>query len=241
VPNSGGATPGRIRQGVPQEVAAINREIRRFMDTADDTGKKIGNYKCGVYAFFDYDEEPIYVGQTVEQIRTRIGRHLTGQRSDAVAKSILDPFEVAYIELYPFPDLQSQSAAAVAQTVARAEYTLYLDVLQRSHPKAVLNEKEVASADIIALPRMYRARIVPDEVFALRSHPDIRIARRANTVATLARIISERQVDPGIRRTLLVQAQRIELLAERRLNEFSVVPAAVEEPGENTGDDSELV
>ena len=49
----------------------------------------------GVYAFYDYDKEPIYVGQTWETFGDRIGRHLTGQRSDVVANRLLDPFEVS--------------------------------------------------------------------------------------------------------------------------------------------------
>ena len=66
----------------------------------------IGNFRWGVYAFFDYDGEPIYVGQTNERVRTRIRRHLTNQRTDAVAMSVLDPFEVFEIEVWPLPHLQ---------------------------------------------------------------------------------------------------------------------------------------
>ena len=62
------------------------------MDSAAENGKQIGNSKFGVYAFYDYDEEPIYVGQTRESLRQRIGRHLTNQRTDAVAMNVLDPF-----------------------------------------------------------------------------------------------------------------------------------------------------
>ncbi|MDQ2777754.1 MAG: hypothetical protein M3Y57_23005 [Acidobacteriota bacterium] len=45
-------------------MAGIRKYIREFLDTLTDNGKKIGNSKYGVYAFFDYDGEPIYVGQT---------------------------------------------------------------------------------------------------------------------------------------------------------------------------------
>ena len=89
------------REGVPQSVAAIKREIKRFLDTVDARGKSIGNSKYGVYVFYDYDGEPIYVGQTAEKLRARIGRHLTNQRTDAVAMNVLDPFEVAEIEVWP--------------------------------------------------------------------------------------------------------------------------------------------
>ena len=69
----------------------------------------VGNYRWGVYAFFDYDGEPIYVGQTNEQLRTRIRRHLTNQRTDAVAMSVLDPFEVFEIEVWPLPQFEGVS------------------------------------------------------------------------------------------------------------------------------------
>jgi excinuclease UvrABC nuclease subunit len=62
-----------------------------FYDPISKQQVKVGNFKWGVYAFFDYDGEPIYIGQTKEQLRTRIRRHLTNQRTDAVAMSVLDP------------------------------------------------------------------------------------------------------------------------------------------------------
>jgi hypothetical protein len=47
--------------GLPEDVAAIRAEIRKFFATKDETGTRIGSYKHGVYAFYDYDGEPIYV------------------------------------------------------------------------------------------------------------------------------------------------------------------------------------
>ena len=35
--------------GVPPEVAAIRAEIRRFLDSPDASGRKIGNAKYGAY------------------------------------------------------------------------------------------------------------------------------------------------------------------------------------------------
>jgi hypothetical protein len=66
----------------------------------------IGWFKWGVYIFYDYDGEPIYIGQTNEKISGRISRHLTNQRTDAVAMNVLAPFEVFEIEAYPLPDFQ---------------------------------------------------------------------------------------------------------------------------------------
>ena len=92
----------------PFETEDLRKNLTAFLDTGfyDPVLKKnvkIGNFKWGVYAFFDYDGEPIYVGQTNEKLRTRIRRHLTNQRTDAVAMSVLDPFEVFEIEVWPLP------------------------------------------------------------------------------------------------------------------------------------------
>ena len=46
----------------------------------------------------------IYVGQTREKLSGRVGRHLTNQRTDAVAMRVLDPLEVAAVEVWPLWD-----------------------------------------------------------------------------------------------------------------------------------------
>ncbi len=83
---------------------------QKFHDPITEKLRPVGNFKWGVYAFFDYDGEPIYVGQTKEKISTRIRRHLTNQRTDAVAMSVLDPFEVFEIEVWPLPQFQNTGA-----------------------------------------------------------------------------------------------------------------------------------
>lgn len=203
----------------PAEVRKIRDAIKAFLTTVDpETGRQIGTAKCAVYAFYDYDNEPIYVGQTVENLRTRLGRHLTGRRSDAVAKFVLDPFEVLEIEVWPMFDIEGWSEADKEAYVDAAEYEAYAKVLKASHFSAVLNEGDIPEpAERIKLPKSWRARIIPDDLLEDRQHPDIRLARRAQTIASLARLISERKVDEPIRKTLLVQAQRLEYLARQRL------------------------
>lgn len=96
----------------------------------------------GVYAFFDYDGEPIYVGQTYEGLRKRIGRHLTNQRTDAVAMHVLDPFEVLTVKLWPYFDIEDRVNALEKRSPEReaelkkakahlqkAEYTVYQQLL----------------------------------------------------------------------------------------------------------------
>ena len=67
----------------PFETEDLRENLTRFLDTPFNwdggPAMPVGNLRWGVYAFFDYDGEPIYVGQTNERLRTRIRRHLTNQ------------------------------------------------------------------------------------------------------------------------------------------------------------------
>lgn len=230
---------------VPHDVAAIRKKISEFLDSKDKDGNKPCNAKCGIYVFYDYDGEPIYVGQTNEQLRVRIRRHLTNQRTDAVAMNVLDPFEVAEIEVYPFYELEKAKPdesevdykARVKDTLGSAEYAVYQKVLKASALGAVLNEADIPKRPKVKLLPAFKGPIIPDELYEQRKHPDVRIARRANTIASLAKVISEREVSGGLRRTLLTQARRLELLAGTRLKDF-ITDIPTEMPGEETGEEA---
>ncbi|HQM44097.1 MAG TPA: GIY-YIG nuclease family protein [Smithellaceae bacterium] len=209
--------------GLPEDVAAIRAEIRKFFSMTNSAGKRIGSYKHGVYAFYDYDGEPIYVGQTEEKLSGRVSRHLTNQRTDAVAMNVLDPFEVAFIEVWPLDELVEHLDKKAKQSfLDSAEYTVFQKVLKESSLGAILNEKQVAPSNKVSLPMSFKQKIIPDEIYRQRKHPDIRIARRATTIANLARVISERDVSDGLRRTLLTQAKRLEKLASERAQALGV-------------------
>ncbi|MDP1875241.1 GIY-YIG nuclease family protein [Phenylobacterium sp.] len=207
----------------PFETEDLRANLTAFLDAPfeDDAGAttRVGHCKWGVYAFFDYDGEPIYVGQTNEMLRTRIRRHLTNQRTDAVAMSVLDPFEVYEIEVWPLPALQSTSGKDLAarQHLDALERLITQKAVAGSKFKAILNEKDPPLGDLaVEAPPSVRGRIVSDRVYELRSHPDFRIARRALIISRLAQVISERKVQGGLRRVLVTQAKRLQWLAERR-------------------------
>lgn len=214
-----------------REVELIRKAISDALRADDPTqpGTTIGKAKAGIYAFFDFDGEPIYVGQTAEQFSARLGRHLTGMRSDSVAKFVLDPFEVYAVSMWSLPQV-----AALPQKERRSrldvyEYKVHALLAQQSKFGAVLNEGTIVpQEDVDDLPEPVTVVIVPDEIFAERSHPDVRIARRAQTISLLARHISERKVSKGLRRTLLVQSERLQDLAARR----SAALAGTDDPAE---------
>ena len=181
---------------------------------------KVGDFRWGVYAFFDYDGEPIYVGQTNERLRVRIRRHLTNQRTDAVAMSVLDPFEVLEIEVWPLPQFQEVNGRdpQARQHLDALERRVTERAIAESEFKAILNEKDPPrpAGSRSRRRRPHRGRIVSERVFDIRSHPDYRLARRALIISRLAQVISERKVQGGLRRVLLTQAKRLQWLAARR-------------------------
>jgi hypothetical protein len=215
-----------------------------FPDPSTGTSRTLGSFKWGVYLFYDYDGEPIYAGQTREQLSQRVGRHLTGQRSDSVAKSVLDPFEVFEIEVWPIPQFQNitsndEAFESAKQHLNALEFQVHQQAIANSKFGAILNEEDPAAPiGTVPMPQSVRGRVVTDEVLKLRGHPDTRLARRALTLSRLAQTISERQVDVGLRRTLLMQARRLRELAEARFLEFGG-QAAVEKKPENADEEGD--
>lgn len=208
---------------LPFETSELRRLLEQFLNTMvtnpiNNQQIRVGNIRWGVYSFYDYDNEPIYVGQTKESLRTRIRRHLTNQRTDAVAMNVLDPFEVYKIIVYPLPQLEGIAAVEAKRTLDALEYKIYSQAIQNSQFNAILNEKEPPIPQMdVDIPASYEGVIISDEVKRIREHPDIRIARRTQTISRLAQVISERKVQKGLRRVLLTQAKRLEWLAQRRL------------------------
>tara|TARA_R110002072_G_scaffold121438_4_gene255248 strand:- start:2751 stop:3491 length:741 start_codon:yes stop_codon:yes gene_type:complete len=212
----------------PLETSSLRRELAKFLDQKIKDPQlgtiRVGNYKWGVYAFYDYDEEPIYVGQTYELLRTRIRRHLTNQRTDAVAMNVLDPHEVHTIKVWPLAQFQELSTKekeefASAKDVLNAlERWVYDESIRESKFGKVLNEKKPPPATVeIDVPSPVAGVVVSEQVFALRSHPDVRLARRSQILARLAQVIEERRVAGGLRQVLVVQAERLLWLAQQRL------------------------
>lgn len=207
----------------PFETDDLRRNLASFLDTPFGD-ENIGDYRWGVYAFFDYDGEPIYVGQTNEQVRVRIRRHLTNQRTDAVAMSVLDPFEVFRIIVWPLPEFQEitrehkEKFKEAKAHLNALERLIFDNAVAASKFGAILNEKDAPLTNLaIKEPPKCEGTLVSEAVYAIRSHVDFRISRRALIISRLAQVISERELKTGgLRRVLLVQSQRLESLARRR-------------------------
>lgn len=199
-----------------QEFRNLLSEALKSADA--ESGKNLG--ACiGVYGFYDYDGEPIYVGQTTEDFATRVGRHLRGQRSDTLAYRILDPFEVAEMVLWPMESARTLPIKQKREVVDTLEYSVYVSAIEQSKYGAILNEKiPPESTRLKDLPQSYRFDLVPPRMREDREHPDVRIARRAETLARVAAVAHERgEVSAGLRRVIVIQAVRLADLAAARL------------------------
>lgn len=194
--------------------------FRELLDAAlnnfDDASQKRLRSCIGAYVFYDYDDEPIYVGQTAEGFGVRIGRHLTGQRSDTLAYRILDPFEVKDVEIYPAEYLRNSDDRK--DGLDALEYSVYLTAIEKSKYHAILNEKIPPKSVRHDLPASYRYSLIPPGLLEDREHPDVRIARRAETLGRVAAVAHERgEVSAGLRRVIVIQAVRLADLAAARL------------------------
>jgi hypothetical protein len=135
--------------------------------------------------------------------------------------SVLDPFEVYEIEVWPLPQFEQSLGGdpEAKKHLDALEYLIFQNALKNSKFGAILNEIEPKKPAIkVSQPESTRRSVVSDEVYKIRSHPDFRIARRAATIARLAQRISERQVQIGLRHTLVIQSKRLLWLAERRFS-----------------------
>ncbi|PYC66589.1 excinuclease ABC subunit C [Micromonospora arborensis] len=222
--------PAKKRKPAKNKLPATSvRDFRGLLEDAlsatDDHGRKWSDARWGVYAFYDYDGEPIYVGQTNEKLRTRIRRHLTNQRTDAVAMRILDVFEVAEMRLWPLWEYEGltkkddeEGYEAARTRLDAVEYSAYLEAIKESRFHAILNEKIPPLSDRTELPPSESFSLISEDTRRERGHPDVRIARRAETIARLAAVAHERgEVSEGLRRVLVIQAVRLAYISAVRL------------------------
>lgn len=177
---------------------------------------KVGQAPFGVYAFYDFDGIPMYVGRTREGIGSRFGRHLTNQRTDAVAMGALEPMEVAEVEVWPLWDnVAGTHKEPLVGAIAQLEHAVkcYVDPEDR----LLFNQKSIPDAGAIEIPASYRFSVIQPSRREALSHPDLRIARRTATIARLAGKIADRELrDIGLRRSLERNLARVAELSRAR-------------------------
>ncbi len=232
-------TPANTRPRRSDLQTPRRQGARNLLDDAltdeDAQGRVWADAKFGCYLFYDFDGEPIFIGQTNERLRTRVRRHLTNQRTDAVAMNILDVQEVAELELWPLWALQDANGRDPdARAILDAtEYTVYRNAVDQTKLGALLNERIPNTATEIELPPSRRFLIVDDQTRSEAENLDARIARTAEMIRRLSTTILERgQPSIGARRALLVRSARLTQLVASRLAFVSGAPADYDYLGE---------
>lgn len=125
--------------------------------------------QVGCYVLCDLQQVPIYVGQSIDGIRSRVNRHLTSARSDIIANRQVDVWEIAYVWAYP--------------VAAREDITPLEDALFHTfHPKSALMNGKVPARPItlaeIPVPTQI-VQVMADAEIEEKLDPALRLPRQA--------------------------------------------------------------
>ena len=117
----------------------------------------------------DLDQVPVYVGQSRDGIRKRVGRHLTSARSDIIANRQIDVWEIAWVWSYP---------VAHREEISPIEAVLY----HHFDPQSQLMNGTVPPSPPsgLAIPDpAQRVQVMSDAEIAERRDPTQRLPRQA--------------------------------------------------------------
>jgi GIY-YIG catalytic domain len=125
--------------------------------------------EIGCYVLCDLDQIPMYVGQSIDGIRSRVNRHLTSARCDIIANRQIDVWEIAWVWAYPVKE--------------RAEINYLEDALfHEFHGRsALMNGKMPKPPTSRAKPTepSQRVQVMADAEIAEKRDPALRLPRQA--------------------------------------------------------------
>ena len=154
--------------------------------------------EIGVYALCDLDGQPIYVGQSVDGIRTRVRRHLTSARSDVIANRQIDVWEIAFVWAWPVDD---------PAQIGALEHAVFnhFDAQLR-----LMNGKSLAAReDEIVWPEVQKIQVIEEEERLLRLKPAQRLPRQIQQYNLLVDYILTVKDAPHLKRSLDAHFQRL--------------------------------
>jgi hypothetical protein len=123
----------------------------------------------GCCVLCDLDQVPIYVGQSIDGIRSRVNRHLTSARSDIIANRQIDVWEIAWVWAYPVMERTQ---------ISPLENTLFHEFHGRS---ALMNGKvpKLPNTPAKSPEPSQRIQVMPDVEIAEKRDPSLRLPRQA--------------------------------------------------------------
>jgi len=171
------------------------------MDLRVYRSKQLGQLTndTGVYALCDLDRIPLYVGQSVDGIRSRARRHLSSARSDIIANRQIDVWEIAYVWCWPLHDKSA---------IARLEAYLFHKF---DAEKALLNgttPEKIKNLDF-SLPDKQVVQIIPENERVDRLNPVIRLPRQISQYLSLVDYILTVKDGDHLKRSLEAHLERL--------------------------------
>lgn len=123
----------------------------------------------GVYVLCDLDNVPIYVGQSVDGIRSRVRRHLTSARSDIIANRQIDVWEIAWVRAFP---VANRAEIGQLETALFHHYDRLRPLMNgKVPPKPVIGFDLPAPAQLV--------QVMSDDEIAEKRDPALRLPRQA--------------------------------------------------------------
>jgi hypothetical protein len=125
--------------------------------------------QIGCYVLCDLDQVPIYVGQSVDGIHSRVNRHLTSARSDIIANRQVDVWEIAWVWTYPVEDKAD---------IGAIEDALFHEFHSQS---ALMNGKvPKPQSHRIGVPKpLQKVQVMADAEIEEKKDPALRLPRQA--------------------------------------------------------------
>lgn len=125
--------------------------------------------QIGCYALCDLDQVPIYVGQSIDGIRSRVNRHLTSARSDIIANRQIDVWEIAWVWAYPVQHREE------IDPLERALYHRFND--QSRLMNGTIPPRPLAA--VMPPEPTQRVQVMTDAEIAEKRDPALRLPRQA--------------------------------------------------------------
>lgn len=155
--------------------------------------------ETGVYALCDLDNVPIYIGQSVDGIRTRVRRHLTSARSDIIANRQVDVWEIAFVRAWPVENRND---------ISPLEAYLFNKF---DAQKPLMNGKSMEPAGLpeFELPKMQEIQIIAEEERLDRIKPALRLPRQISQYLSLVDYIQNVKNETHLKRSLAAHFKRL--------------------------------
>ena len=155
--------------------------------------------QIGVYALCDLDSVPIYVGQSVDGIRTRVRRHLSSARSDIIANRQIDVWEIAFVWAWP---VEFAHQIGVLEAHLFAEFDAVVPLM---------NGKSMRAIDPLpfAVPPKQRVQVIEESERLDRLSPSQRLPRQIMQYLNLVDYIQTVKDENHLKRSLRAHFDRL--------------------------------